>query len=61
MDVIELAQASGLQVVLDGRIGSQEYRSVCGSIEALCRFADAISESIKIPAHGDASQAFMAH
>lgn len=30
MDVIELARASGLQVILDGRIGREEYRSVCG-------------------------------
>lgn len=49
MDVIELARVSGLQVVLDGRIGREEYQSVCGSVDALRRFADAISSSIKMP------------
>lgn len=39
MDVIELAQQAGLAVVLDGRIGREEYRSVSGSLEALNRFA----------------------
>jgi hypothetical protein len=50
MDVIELARASGLQVILDGRIGREEYQSVCGSVDSLRRFADAISLSIEVPA-----------
>ncbi|MGF6507982.1 hypothetical protein [Paraburkholderia sp. 32] len=48
MDVIELARASGLQVVLDGRIGREEYQIVCGSVDALQRFADAVSMSIEM-------------
>ncbi|WP_454825354.1 hypothetical protein [Paraburkholderia xenovorans] len=40
-DIIELARAAGLAVVLDGRIGRQEYQSVSGPISALQRFADA--------------------
>ena len=42
MDIIELAIASGMQVTLDGRIGTQEYRSVYGSLQALRRFAEAL-------------------
>jgi hypothetical protein len=42
MDIIELAIASGMQVTLDGRIGTQEYRSVYGSLQALRRFAEAV-------------------
>jgi hypothetical protein len=39
MDIIGMARASGMAVILDGRIGREEYRSVCGSITALQRFA----------------------
>lgn len=42
MDIIEIAVASGMQITLDGRIGTQEYRSVYGSLQALRRFADAV-------------------
>lgn len=42
MDIIELAIASGMQVTLDGRIGTQEYSSVHGSLQALRRFAEAV-------------------
>lgn len=42
MDIIELARQAGLQVLLDARIGSQTYHSVCGSLPALQRFAEAI-------------------
>ncbi|MBT2793556.1 hypothetical protein [Paraburkholderia strydomiana] len=50
MDIIELARASGLQIILDGRIGREEYRSVCGSVDALLRFADAINSSVRMSA-----------
>ncbi|VVD33744.1 hypothetical protein [Paraburkholderia dioscoreae] len=56
MDVIELARASGLQVILDGRIGREEYQSVCGSVDSLRRFADAISLSIEAPATAASSR-----
>ncbi len=42
MDLIELARESGMAVLLDGRIGREEYVSVSGSLAALARFADAI-------------------
>ena len=38
MNVLELARESGLTVLLDGRIGRQEYTSVSGSADALFRF-----------------------
>lgn len=40
MDLIELARESGMAVLLDGRIGREEY--VSGSLAALARFADAV-------------------
>lgn len=42
MDIIDMARASGMTVILDGRIGREEYQSVCGSLSALQRFADAV-------------------
>jgi hypothetical protein len=39
MNVLELARKSGLAVLLDARIGCQEYTSVSGSTDALLRFA----------------------
>ncbi|RDK03310.1 hypothetical protein [Paraburkholderia lacunae] len=42
MDIIDMARASGITVILDGRIGREEYQSVCGSLSALQRFADAV-------------------
>lgn len=43
MDIIDVARASGLTVILDGRIGREEYQSVCGSVSALQRFAESLS------------------
>ncbi|MBP0588334.1 hypothetical protein J8I87_01070 [Paraburkholderia sp. LEh10] len=45
MNIIDMARASGLTVILDGRIGREEYQSVCGSMSALQRFAEALSQS----------------
>ena len=42
MDILEIAIASGMEVTLDGRVGTQEYRSVHGSLQALRRFAEAV-------------------
>jgi hypothetical protein len=39
--LIELARAAGLTVILNGRIGREEFHSVSGSISALERFAEA--------------------
>ena len=44
MDIIDMARASGLTVVLDGRIGREEYQSVCGSVSALMRFAETLRQ-----------------
>ena len=44
MDIIDMARASGLTVILDGRIGREEYQSVCGSMAALERFADSLHQ-----------------
>jgi hypothetical protein len=46
MDIVKLAKDAGMLVVLDGRIGREEYRSVYGSIHALRRFAEALRASI---------------
>jgi hypothetical protein len=45
MDIIDMARASGMTVILDGKIGQEEYRSVCGSLSALQRFAEAVRHS----------------
>jgi hypothetical protein len=42
MDIVHLAEASGLMVMLEGRIGREEYHSFYGSLSALQRFADAV-------------------
>lgn len=42
MNVFRMARESGLAVLLDGRIGRQEYTSVSGSMDALQRFAEAV-------------------
>jgi hypothetical protein len=41
MDIIEIARSAGLVVLLDGKIGREEYHSVSGSLPALRRFGDA--------------------
>jgi hypothetical protein len=46
MDIVKLAKDAGMLVVLDGRIGREEYRSVYGSMQALQRFAEALRASI---------------
>ncbi|WP_233804382.1 hypothetical protein [Paraburkholderia sp. HP33-1] len=45
MDIIDMARASGMTVILDGKIGREEYQSVCGSLSALQRFAEAVRHS----------------
>jgi methyl coenzyme M reductase gamma subunit len=46
MDIERIASDSGMQVVLDGRIGREEYKSVYGSLQALQRFADSIRDLV---------------
>jgi hypothetical protein len=47
MDIIDIARASGMAVILDGRIGREEYQSVCGSLSALQRFAEAVQGEVQ--------------
>ncbi|MFM0731208.1 hypothetical protein PQQ52_12045 [Paraburkholderia sediminicola] len=47
MDIIDMARASGMAVILDGRIGLEEYQSVCGSLSALQRFAEAVQGAVQ--------------
>ncbi|MFL9999060.1 hypothetical protein PQR34_47640 [Paraburkholderia sediminicola] len=49
MDIIDMARASGMAVILDGRIGREEYQSVCGSLSALQRFAEAVRQGAVQP------------
>jgi hypothetical protein len=35
MDILKIAIASGLQITLDDRIGTQEYRSVHGLVASV--------------------------
>ncbi|MCX4149984.1 MULTISPECIES: hypothetical protein [Paraburkholderia] len=51
MDIFEMAIDSGMHVILDGRIGNEEYRSVVGSVQALQRFADALLKSVAHETH----------
>ena len=44
MNIVDMAHASGFAVILDGRIGREEYQSVCGSESALQRFAEAVRQ-----------------
>jgi len=48
--LIELARAAGLTVILNGRIGREEFHSVSGSISALERFAEACRAAADRPA-----------
>lgn len=41
-DILQIARDSGMRVLLEGRIGHEEYTSVSGSINALSRFARSI-------------------
>ncbi|MEM5314297.1 hypothetical protein [Paraburkholderia sp. JHI869] len=44
MDIERIAIDSGMLVVLDGRIGREEYKSAYGSLEALQRFANNVRD-----------------
>ncbi|TDN59174.1 hypothetical protein [Paraburkholderia sp. BL10I2N1] len=46
MNILELAGDSGMLVVLDGRIGRTEYRSVHGSLDAFQRFVHALKSAL---------------
>jgi hypothetical protein len=42
MDILNMAREAGFAVLLDGRIGQEEYSTVSGSKEALQCFAEAV-------------------
>ena len=42
MDILEIAKQSGMLVLLDARIGQQEYHSISCSLCALERFAETV-------------------
>ncbi|WP_169708637.1 hypothetical protein [Trinickia terrae] len=43
MDILDMARKSGMTVVLDAKIGHQEYQTVHSSITALERFAELVA------------------
>jgi hypothetical protein len=47
MNILELAQKSGMTVVLDAKIGRQEYHTVYSSVGALERFAELVAASLQ--------------
>jgi hypothetical protein len=56
MDIIEMATKAGMQVLVDARIGQQTYHSVCGSLPALQRFADAVCAAMNDDVHAAAGE-----
>lgn len=46
MNIQELAADAGMLVVLDGRIGRTEYRSVHGTLDAFERFVRALESAL---------------
>ena len=42
MNILKLAGDAGMLIVLDGRIGRTEYRSVHGTLDAFQRFVQAL-------------------
>jgi hypothetical protein len=43
--LIDMVRASGMTAILDGKTGWEEYQSVCSSLSALQRFAEAVRHS----------------
>jgi hypothetical protein len=42
MDIVDVARQAGMTIVLEARIGRQEYHSVHGSLAALQSFAERV-------------------
>ena len=49
MNIVGIARASAFAVTLDGRIGHEECQSVCGSVSASQRFAEAVHQDAASP------------
>ncbi|NPT43434.1 hypothetical protein GNZ12_19395 [Paraburkholderia sp. 1N] len=56
MNILELAADAGMLVVLDGRIGRTEYRSVNGTLDAFQRFVRALESTLANNEESDGSQ-----
>jgi hypothetical protein len=56
MNILELAADAGMLVVLDGRIGHTEYRSVHGTLDAFQRFVQALESALANSEEPDGSQ-----
>jgi hypothetical protein len=46
MNILKLAGDAGMLIVLDGRIGCTEYRSVHGTLDAFQRFVQALESAL---------------
>ncbi|WP_206997620.1 hypothetical protein [Trinickia mobilis] len=46
MNILKLAGDAGMLVVLDGKIGRTEYRSVHGTLDAFQRFVQALESAL---------------
>ena len=46
MNILKLAADAGMLVVLDGKIGRTEYRSVHGTLDAFQRFVQAMESAL---------------
>jgi len=46
MNILELAADAGMLIVLDGRIGRTEYRSVHGTLDAFQHFVHALESAL---------------
>ncbi|NPT57170.1 hypothetical protein [Paraburkholderia elongata] len=55
MNILELAADAGMLVVLDGRIGRTEYRSVHGTLDAFQRFVHALESALANNEESDGS------
>jgi hypothetical protein len=49
MNILELARESGMTVVLDAKIGRQEYHTIYSSVGALERFSELVAASLQNP------------
>ncbi|MBN3789601.1 hypothetical protein [Burkholderia sp. Ac-20353] len=46
MNILKLAADAGMLVVLDGKIGRTEYRSVHGTLDAFQRFVQSLESAL---------------
>jgi hypothetical protein len=56
MNILDLAADAGMLVVLDGRIGGTEYRSVHGTLDAFQRFVHALESALANGGKSDGSR-----